>query len=369
MSFSKILNDEVVKGQNGENISIPFKSLPKVSNYIDVRKSVYTLLFSFSGAGKTQLTNNMYILDPIEYVLENPEKNIDINIIYFSMERHPKFAFQKWLSRKIYRETGILIGTNKMFGWKDQRMNEFEQGLYDKYLPYLEKLESNLHVISGAKTPEYIESYLDKYANAIGTFKKEDENIIYTENNPNMITLIVIDHQSIIATSKDYPTKKAAIDQTSTILQKYRDMCYFSPIMVAQTNRTFGGKITKNEDAEPTADDIMDSSRPEKDADLILSIYDPYRYKIFTGPSGHDIHQCIDEYGANFYRYLKIIKSSYGPDQIGFPLAFHGAIGDFQEFPKIIDGVQLSSDTYKYYTSGEAFILNKSSDKNVNLEF
>jgi hypothetical protein len=369
MSFKEILNNEVKRGQEGLNISIPFNSLPKVSNYIDVRKSVYTLLFSFSGAGKTMLTNNMYILDPIEYVLDNPEKNIDISIIYFSMERHPKFAFQKWLSRKIYRETGTLISTNKMFGWKDQRMNEYEQGLYDTYLPYLEKLESNLHVISGAKTPEYIENYLDKYAKAIGRFEKDGENTIFIENNPNMITLVVIDHQSIIEPSAAYPNKKAAIDRTSTILQKFRDTCYFSPVMVAQTNRSFGGKISRNEDAEPTADDIMDSSRPEKDADLILSIYDPYRFKIFTGPSGHDINQCIDDYGANFYRYLKIIKSSYGPDQIGFPLAFHGAIGDFQEFPKIVEGVQLTADVYKYYTSGEAFIIKKNLNNKINLQF
>ena len=46
MSFKEILNNEVERGQKGLNISIPFKSLPKVSNYIDVRKAVYTLLFS-----------------------------------------------------------------------------------------------------------------------------------------------------------------------------------------------------------------------------------------------------------------------------------------------------------------------------------
>ena len=51
MSFKEILKKEVEKGQNGENISIPFKSLPKLSNYVDVRKSIYTLLFSGSGSG------------------------------------------------------------------------------------------------------------------------------------------------------------------------------------------------------------------------------------------------------------------------------------------------------------------------------
>ena len=42
-----------------------------------------------------------------------------------------------------------------------------------------------------------------------------------------------------------------------------------------------------------------------------------------------------DEYGAKYYRSLRLIKNSYGEDDIRIGLGFLGQIGMFKELPRL----------------------------------
>jgi hypothetical protein len=57
------------------------------------------------------------------------------------------------------------------------------------------------------------------------------------------------------------------------------------------------------------------------------------RYKV-PDPSGYDLDRLKDEYGAKYFRSLRLIKNSYGEDDIRIGLAFLGQIGMFKELPK-----------------------------------
>lgn len=73
------------------------------------------------------------------------------------------------------------------------------------------------------------------------------------------------------------------------------------------------------------------------------------RYKV-EDPSGYDMGKLRDEYGAKYYRSVRLIKNSYGEDDVRIGLGFMGQIGMFKELPKQKD---MTEEDYKN-------ILNKS---------
>jgi hypothetical protein len=51
-------------------------------------------------------------------------------------------------------------------------------------------------------------------------------------------------------------------------------------------------------------------------------------------PSGYNMEKLTDQYGAKYFRSLRLIKNSYGEDDIRIGLGFMGQIGMFKELPK-----------------------------------
>ena len=78
---------------------------------------------------------------------------------------------------------------------------------------------------------------------------------------------------------------------------------------------------------------FKESSQTQDDADVILALFDPMRYKV-TDPSGYDLNKLKDEYGAKYFRSVRLIKNSYGEDDIRIGLGFLGQVGMFKELPK-----------------------------------
>jgi hypothetical protein len=52
-------------------------------------------------------------------------------------------------------------------------------------------------------------------------------------------------------------------------------------------------------------------------------------------PSGYDLNKLRDEFGAKYFRSLRLIKNSYGEDDVRIGLGFLGQIGMFKELPKV----------------------------------
>jgi replicative DNA helicase len=108
-------------------------------------------------------------------------------------------------------------------------------------------------------------------------------------------------------------------------------------VLVSQFNRDISNPIRiKNGDVEPQLEDFAESSSTQNDADVVLALFDPMRYKV-SDPSGYDVDKLKDEFGAKYFRSLRLIKNSYGEDDVRIGLAFLGQIGMFKELPKLKD--------------------------------
>ena len=77
-------------------------------------------------------------------------------------------------------------------------------------------------------------------------------------------------------------------------------------------------------------------------------------YKV-ADPSGYDLDRLKDEFGGKYYRSLRLIKNSYGEDDIRIGLGFLGQIGMFKELPRRKD---MTDDDYGRVVN-KTFFLDK----------
>ena len=333
MSFDDLRN-EVKKGMDGRNGGIPM-GFNRLTHYIGIRKSMYYLVGGLTGSGKTSFIDDAFILNPVDwYIAQKGKSNIKLKIIYRSMERSRTYKLAKWVSRKIFLDHGISIPVAKLLGWND-KMSAEEYAIFSSYEDYIKQVEEIVTIIDGPENPVGIAKELKEYALSCGHIEQIDKyNKRYVPDDENTITLVVIDHIGLLKELKDYPNKKALIDKMSNELRYARDFYGFSPVVVSQFNRDISNIIRiKNGDVEPQLEDFADSSQTQNDADVVMALFDPLRYKV-PDPSGYDTAKLVDTTGAKFFRSLRIIKNSYGSDDIRIGLAFHGEIGMFKELPR-----------------------------------
>lgn len=84
---------------------------------------------------------------------------------------------------------------------------------------------------------------------------------------------------------------------------------------------------------------------------MVLALFDPIRYKV-TDSSGYTLEKLKDGFGAKYFRSLRLIKNSYGEDDIRIGLGFMGQVGMFKELPRVkemTDGIYQSVVDKTYF--------------------
>jgi hypothetical protein len=252
------------------------------------------------------------------------------------MERNKVYTIAKWVSRKIFIDHGILVQVPKMLGWWDQKMSSDEHDLFLLYEDYINGMtEDTVTIIEGAQNPTAFYKTIKAYAEANGRVEEVSEyNKVYIPNHPNEVVIIMADHMGLVKLEKGLSTKKEAIDKVSEYFQHARDFYGYSPVAISQINRDLSNPMYHKMDSfEPNIDQVKESGRPGEDADNVISLFDPGRYKT-TDPT-YDVDKFVDrETGGKFFRSIKILKNTYGEDDIRIGMAFMGSTGLFAELPK-----------------------------------
>ena len=332
MSF-ELLKREVELGLEGRNGGIPM-GFNRLNRYIGIRKSMYFLVGGLTGSGKTSFIDDAFVLNPFDWYISQKAPGVKLRIIYRSMERSRTYKLAKWVGRKIFLDQGITIPVPKLLGWTE-KMTKDEHDLFLMYEDYMNHIQEVITIIDGPENPVGVAKELKAHALQNGRIENIDEfNKRYFPNHENEITIVVIDHIGLLKLTKDQTTKKQAIDKMSDELRYARDFYGYTPVVVSQFNRDINNPIRiKNGDVEPALEDFADSSQTQNDADVVLALFDPMRYKV-ADPSGYDLNKLKDEFGAKYFRSVRLIKNSYGSDDIRIGLGFLGDIGMFKELPK-----------------------------------
>lgn len=354
MNFEN-LSKEVDIGLSGRNSGIPM-GFNRLNRYIGIRKRLYFVVGGLTGSGKTSFVDDAFVLNPVDWYLLNRNKtNIKLKVVYRSMERSRNYKLAKWICRKIFLDHGQIIPVSKLLGW-NEKLTKDEHDIFLSYKTYMDELEDIITIIDGPENAVGIAKDLKEYALARGRIEQVDQyNKQYFPNDENEITIVVVDHIGLLKTTKDQPTKKSAIDKMSDELRYARDFYGYTPVIVQQFNRDISNPIRiKNGDVEPQLEDFKESSVPQEDADVVLALFDPMRYKV-ADPSGYELDLLRDEFGAKYYRSMRLIKNSYGEDDIRIGLGFLGQIGMFKELPRKKD---ITPDDYESVLNKTFFLNN-----------
>lgn len=353
MSF-ELLKAEVDKGLSGKNGGIPM-GFHRLNRYVGIRKGMYYLVGGLTGSGKTSFIDDAFVLNPVDWALSKQglASGVKVKVWYRSMERSRTYKMAKWVSRKIFLDQGIIIPVSKLLGWTET-LTKDEHDLFLYYEDYVNQLSEIVTIIDGPENPVGIAKDLKKYALERGSIEQlDDYNKIYVPDDPNEITIVVIDHIGLLKLTKDQPTKKQAIDKMSDELRYARDFYGYSPVVVSQFNRDISNPTRiKNGDVEPQLEDFADSSATQNDADVVMGLFDPMRYKV-ADPSGYNLDKLVDSYGAKYFRSLRLIKNSYGEDDVRIGLGFLGQIGMFKELPRKKD---ITDDDYESIINKSYFL-------------
>lgn len=353
MSFEQ-LKHEVKLGLDGRNKGIPM-GFDRLNRYIGIRKSMYFLVGGLTGSGKTSFIDDAFVLNPFDWYIMQNDPKIKLRIIYRSMERTRVYKLAKWVSRKIFLDHGIIIPVTKLLGWTD-KMTHDEHDMFLMYEDYMAQMDDVITIIDGPENPVGIAKELKAHALQHGKIEQVDEyNKRYFPDNDREITIVIIDHIGLLKTTKDQTTKKQAIDKMSDELRYARDFYGYTPVVVSQFNRDISNPIRiKNGDVEPQLEDFAESSQTQNDADVVLALFDPMRYKV-ADPSGYDLDKLKDQFGAKYFRSLRLIKNSYGEDDLRIGLGFMGQIGMFKELKRRSD---MTDADYESVVN-KTFFLNK----------
>ena len=281
-----------------DNIFLPKKDLDTLCERIDrflnpktkqiykllgIKRKLTILLAGIPGSGKTSFIDDAFVLNPFDWFIsrEGQSSGIKLKIWYRSMERSRTYKLAKWVSRKIFIDNGIIIPVPKLLGWTE-KMTKDEHDLFLMYEDYMGNMEEVITIIDGPENPVGIAKELKTYALQRGKIEQMDEyNKVYIPNDENEVTIVIIDHIGLLKLTQTQPTKKQAIDKMSDELRYARDFYGYTPVVVSQFNRDISNPIRiKNGDVEPQLEDFAESSQTQNDADVVLALFDPMRYKV-----------------------------------------------------------------------------------------
>lgn len=337
--FKDLIKD-IEDGIAGTNTGIPmeFKKLSKAVN--GIQKYMFTLVGGNSGTGKTAYVDLAYCLGVYDWWYKNKDKtDIKIKIIYRSMERSKKYKLAKWLCLKLYIDHKIIIDTATLFGWQGKAF-ELESSLveliksYEAY--FVEMLESGVvEIIDGPENPTGIFRHIEKHALDNGKIEKISEySKRYIPNDPNLYTIIIIDHIGKCKSESNhgsYLDRKGITDKLSEYMGIVRDSYGFSPVVISQFNRSIGNiDRFKAKDVSPEPDDFKNSSNLYEDADVVLALFNPFKLKV-NDFLGYDIPKFVSKSGENRFRSVSLLKNSYGVDDVIIGMNFLGESGHFRE--------------------------------------
>lgn len=348
MSFNELLT-EVDSGLKGLNRGFP-TGHERAAKSITIRKNQYMVIGGSTGSGKSSYLDDMLVLNPVEHFLKNRDGNSRLKILYNSMERSKKYKLARWVCRRIFLDHGIKISVGRLFGWFGT-ITKDEHDLFLMYQDYLGEVEEIVEIYEGSENPVGLAKRVHDYAlrngkvEEVGEYKK-----VYIPNDPNLVTQIIGDHVGLTKTTKDCPTKKQAIDRVSADNVHFRDFYGFSPTIVQQYNRNLGDG-SKGKDITPQLSDFAETSQTTHDADLVLALFDPIRFKLDES-DGYKPGKFRDLEGGKRFRSLRILKASMGPDDLVVGMAFQPSLGIFKELPKSKD---VTEDTYKRVINDQYF--------------
>lgn len=268
MIFDRV-KEKIDSGREGKNMGLSM-GFERLSEFIPgIQQGTYYLVGGELGTGKSALVDEAFVYNPYEYII-NKKEDIDFHVLYFSLEIDKIRKVAKAIARRIFHKYKILIDINYVLS---KGKNRISDEIYQKVLEecdYFYRLEEYVTYHDKALNPTGIYKAVAEYAKANGVWTDSGEPgefipKTYKPNNPNKITLFVVDHLGLMRSERGYSDKQN-IDKMSEYAVMLRNKCGFSPVFVQQLNRTMSSSERfKIDRVEPQLSDFKGSGNTQED--------------------------------------------------------------------------------------------------------
>lgn len=355
--YSKIVQNKL-NHDNGYFNCIPFMGMERLEKYLPgIEQSTYYLIAAASGVGKSKLARYLFIHNPIMFLENNPDSDIQLDILYFSLEESKEKVILAEISKYLYTQHKLnlsikqlsSVGRYNVLSTEDlQKVQQAEE--------HVNNFLKRVKIFDNVRNATGIYKTVRDFALTIGTYYDKNDTPLtpqevhnvkirvgesykkvsyYKTHNPKHYVIVLIDHISLLQPETGETLWQSMSKMSSNYCLHIRDKFGFIPVVVQQlaadkerieANFSRADLVQK---LEPSLDGLGDNKTIARDVNIALGLFAPDRYKI-TEHNGYDITKFRDR-----YRSMNIMKSRDGIANKKLPLFFNGAVDFFKELPKV----------------------------------
>lgn len=349
----KTLQDNKRRRLEGGVISIPW-SLPRLSTVLPgIEQGRYNLVSATAKAGKTQLADFLYVYQPIEWVINNPDANISVKVFYFSLEVSKESKVKAAIAYKLFKQHKIAISPQKLSSvFADYVLGDrIEEIINSKeFREWFDKFESMVTYHDDLRNPFGIYNAIRSYAehpdngfytykdilwkNKDGTFTKRNVKDRYIPKRPNEYVIVIVDHIGLLQPEQGETLHQAIMRFSSDFCLEMRDRWNYVPVIVQQQSAdssraqyTYRGDTIVDK-IRPDQEGLADNKYTARDVDLMISLFYPDRYNLHQHEGWN-----LDRIGDN-HREFMINLNRNGISNASIQLYFLGTSSYFSELPQ-----------------------------------
>lgn len=350
----------------GDINCIPF-TFNRFSNDLPgIERGKYYLVSGNTKAGKTQITNFMFLYTPLLYAYKNPDK-VRVKIFYFPLEETPEAITLRFMSYLLFTLSGKRVAPIDLKSTNSNKVlpEEILELLNsEEYQSILKFYEDNV-IFLNERNPTGIWKTMVKYAESTGTIHKKTVNITnketglveqrevfdyYEPNDSNEYVICLTDHVSLLENERGFDLRQTII-KFSEYMMIIRNKYHYIPVVVQQqSTETSNLEAFKNNKIRPTMAGLSDCKYTGKDCTVMLGITSPYTHEL-PEYLGYDITKLRGN-----ARFLEIVLNREGESNGIVGLYFDGATNYFSELPLPKD----SEEIRKVYSYIENTVRKKS---------
>lgn len=350
----KELEEKKQRRLNGKINSIPF-GLSRFSTVLPgIEQGRYYNITAGSKVGKSQLCDALFVYNPLDFILNNPNSGIKLKILYFSLEMSKESKVRQLMSYYLFKKTGEIISPAKMqskfadYILEDSKLEFFktEQQFFDffeQYVTIYDNIRNPFGIYKEVRKYAHSHgSYYDKSGNKLDTLKietgEEKEGLrieYYKPDDLEEYVVIITDHASLVGTEKGN-TQHQSMSKFSGYYMHMRDRWNYTPVLVQQQalegekqQFTYKGDSIVSK-LKPSPDNLAENKTIGRDCDYMLGLFAPNRFGI-KEYDGYDLTKLKDT-----FRELSIIYSRHSAGSQCIPLLFLGACNYFEELNRPI---------------------------------
>lgn len=338
---------------NGILQCIPWSgALPMLSTRVPgIMKGVPYLVTAHSGVGKTQFAKFAFVYTAIEHAIKFKLK-LKINV--YALEESIEEFQLSLLSYLIFKETGHKIAPLDLsqkytvaFSDELMRVIEKQQKILDLWLSYI-------NIVDHLYTPSeiYKDIFNQSLREGMHYYKHEEGGELidfneyrvlpdrkgwvhhsYKPRDKHLHKIILLDHISLLQEEYDVHTQKMLSKHATLkywsfniVRKKLTKIMNYSAVTVQQQSAAGENVDHKNAKMlEPSLANLADNKTTQRDAMVILGVFDPHRHGIEEF-NRHDITHYKDT-----FRSISVLKNRYGKSSGKVSMLFLGIVNYFKE--------------------------------------